>query len=69
MATSREIEEETGIRLNIKEVEPSGIKSTANDVHSVTSYYNLDGQKIDIPKKGINIFKMNNGSYKKVFVK
>ena len=55
--------------FDIKEVEPSGIKSTANDVHSVTSYYNLNGQKIDIPKKGINIFKMNNGSYKKVFVK
>ena len=55
--------------FDIKEVEPSGIKSTANDVHSVTSYYNLNGQKIDIPKKGVNIFKMNNGSYKKVFVK
>ncbi len=55
--------------FDIKEVEPSGIKSTANDVHSVTSYYNLNGQKIDIPKKGINIFKMNNGSYKEVFVK
>jgi hypothetical protein len=55
--------------FDIKEVEPSGIKSTANDVHSVTSYYNLNGQIIDIPKKGINIFKMNNGLYKKVFVK
>ena len=55
--------------FDIKEVEPTGIKSIPNDVHSVSSYYTLDGQKIDIPKKGINIFKMNNGSYKKVYVK
>lgn len=55
--------------FDIKEVEPSAIESIHNDFHSVASYYTLDGQKIDSPKKGINIFKMNNGSYKKVFVK
>lgn len=53
----------------IKEVEPTDIKSIPNDGHSVSSYYTLDGQKIDIPRRGIIIFKMNNGSYKKVYVK
>lgn len=55
--------------FDIKGIEPSVIKSTPNDVHSVPSYYTLDGKKIDAPKKGLNIIKMNNGSYKKIIIK
>lgn len=33
----------------------------------IVGYYNLHGQKIKSPKKGVNIIKMSNGKSKKVF--
>lgn len=47
----------------------TGIISKEKDVTSPTIRYNVAGQMINSPKKGLNIIKMNDGTTRKVFVK
>ena len=54
--------------------DPTGIYSVKTDkpdaesVHEIARY-NMQGQRIATPVKGINIIKMSDGTTKKVFVK
>lgn len=56
--------------LNLKEGVPVGVKNVTSGVESFeTARYNIHGAKITTPEKGINIIKLNDGTYKKVLVK
>ena len=62
---------------NIEEFDPlnfdpysytSGIKPTVSDEEEI-SRYSINGNKLKVPSKGVNIIKMKNGTTKKVVVK
>jgi thiol-disulfide isomerase/thioredoxin len=55
-------------QTSIKTIDPSSINETQTHPQ-IVERYSLDGQKINAPKHGINIIRMNNGSVKKVVVK
>lgn len=66
---------EWGKFKNIVELDPNtfdpstlGIKTIINDEDEV-NHYSLDGRKLSVPSKGINIIKMEDGTVKKVLVK
>lgn len=57
----------------IEEFELDGIESvefgtTAYDA-TVIDHYNVNGQRMEAPQKGVNILKMSDGTVKKMFVK
>lgn len=57
--------------MNIEEFDVTSIGSlntNANDVQEV-SRYSDNGQRLNIPAKGLNIVKYNNGTVKKIMVK
>lgn len=53
----------------IEEGYPTGIKSISTKNATEISRYNLNGQHLDAPSRGINIIKMSNGEAKKLMVK
>lgn len=55
---------------NIVEFDPTSIESinTAKDIKE-TSSYTLDGQRLDHPRRGLNIVKYSDGTVRKILVK
>lgn len=55
---------------NIVEFDPTSIENinTAKDIKK-TSSYTLDGQRLDHPRKGLNIVKYSDGTVRKILVK
>ena len=55
---------------NIVEFDPTSIENinTAKDIKKISSY-TLDGQRLDHPRKGLNIVRYNDGTVRKVLVK
>ena len=55
---------------NIVEFAPTGIENinTAKDIKK-TSSYTLDGQRLDHPRRGLNIVKYSDGTVRKILVK
>lgn len=47
----------------------SYIATTESETHSPVEYYNVNGTRLDSPKSGMNIVKMNDGSIKKLLIK
>lgn len=47
----------------------TGIPQALGDSLSFTNYYSLDGQRIEEPRKGVNIVKMSDGTVKKIVIK
>ena len=43
--------------------------ATCNKIVAEAARYIVDGSKITVPQKGVNIVKYNNGTVKKVIVK
>lgn len=58
-----------GIFANIVEYDPTGINhiTTSGDAKEI-SRYAADGQRLEVPAKGLNIVKYSDGSVKKVVV-
>ncbi len=58
-----------GIFANIVEYDPTGINhiTTSGDAKEI-SRYSADGQRLEVPAKGLNIVKYSDGSVKKVVV-
>ena len=55
---------------NIVEMEnPTEIKSACNEETEKMESYDLNGYRLDAPKKGLNIIRMSDGTTKKVVVK
>ena len=56
---------------NIVEMEDisTDIRSTCNKLTEQTEIYNLQGHRLDSPKKGLNIIRMSDGTTKKIVVK
>ena len=54
---------------SITEFNPAVINTISNGDVMENSRYSLNGQHIIVPKKGVNIIKMSDGSTKKVLVK
>ena len=58
------------VALTNNDPKPTGIVSIVNaDNVSVVGYYTLEGQRIDLPRKGVNIVKMSDGTVKKIVIK
>ena len=56
--------------LNIKDTEPSGIKSIMQgDDATEKDFYSLDGKQLNEPQHGLNIIRMSDGKTRKVMVK
>ena len=55
---------------NILEFDPTGVSSmpTDNSIKEV-SRYSLDGHRLSVPTKGVNIVKFSNGTTKKVVIR
>ena len=55
---------------NIVEFDPTSIENinTAKDIKE-TSSYTLDGQRLDHPRRGLNIVKYSDGTVRKILVK
>jgi len=52
---------------NIVEMEaPTDIKSARNERTEKTENYDLQGRRLDTPKKGLNIIRMSDGTIRKV---
>ena len=65
---------ETGKYINagvcpIKAYDPSAIDGIYSSSQQATGRYSLDGQKLNVPRRGVNIIRMNDGTIKKVLVK
>ena len=65
---------ETGKYINagvcpIKAYDPSAIDGIYSPSQQATGRYSLDGQKLNAPRRGVNIIRMNDGTIKKVLVK
>ena len=58
-----------GVFDNIEEYDVTGIDNvtTSSDVKEI-SRYSVNGQRLDVPTKGLNIVKYSDGSVKKVVV-
>ena len=54
---------------NIVEEDLSGIEEMEVKSHGGAAYYNLIGQRVTEPQRGINIIRYSNGTSKKVLVK
>ena len=55
---------------NIIELEdPTEIKSARNEEIEKIEYFDLNGSRLDAPKKGLNIIRMSDGTSKKIVVK
>ena len=54
---------------NIVEEVLTGIKGVENEVKKADAYYNLQGQRMTEPQRGLNIIRYSNGTSKKVLVK
>ena len=62
----------TGQVLNANEAvvsDPTGISTIGNETQSVSARYNVAGQRITAPQKGLNIIRLNTGKSVKVVVK
>ena len=46
-----------------------GITTQGSDVNSVAARYNIGGQMLNTPKKGLNIVKLSNGKTMKVNIR
>ena len=58
------------LAASIKTAVPTGINNTNNDSDvKIIGIYTIDGLRLTAPVKGINIFKLSNGTVKKVFIK
>ncbi|MGP1590276.1 MAG: endo-beta-N-acetylglucosaminidase [Prevotella sp.] len=58
------------LAASIKTAVPTGINNTNNDSDvKIIGIYTIDGLRLTTPVKGINIFKLSNGTVKKVFIK
>ncbi len=70
IGTMEKYKEKTGWK-NFVWIEESstGINDIKQETTTVSHYYNLNGQEISQPRKGLNIVKMSNGKTKKVLVK
>lgn len=56
--------------FSIQEIDVTSVENIKNDNNVVElSRYSLDGRKLTIPSKGINIIRMSDGSVKKVIVR
>lgn len=47
----------------------SGISNTRSESATPVAYYSLDGKQTDVPRVGVNIVRMSDGTARKVFVK
>jgi hypothetical protein len=68
------VNKQTGEVLNANEVALSdkaetGIKSLNEKASTISERYNVSGQRIAAPQKGLNIIKLSNGKTVKVLVK
>lgn len=61
---------EFGYFENIEEFDVTGIDkvSTSSDVKEEVSRYSVNGQRLSVPTKGLNIVKYSDGSVKKIAV-
>ena len=55
--------------LTDSDPKPTGITEVGTDFTTDERYYALDGKRLEIPKRGLNLIHMNNGKTKKVVVK
>lgn len=58
------------VALTESDPKPTGIRGVKyDDDKYIVGYYSPDGQRIDAPRKGVNIIKYSNGGTKKIVVK
>lgn len=57
------------VALTDEDPKPTGIKSVKSNEITEKCYYSLDGKKTTIPRQGLNIIKMSDGTTKKVILK
>ncbi len=58
------------VALTESDPKPTGIMVVKyDDDKYIVGYYSPDGQRIDAPRKGVNIIKYSNGETKKIVVK
>ena len=55
--------------VTVSEYDPTGIKTFSDKTNSVSERYNVAGQRISAPQKGLNIIRLNTGKSVKVLVK
>ena len=55
--------------VTVSEYDPTGIKTFSDKTNSVSERYNVAGQRITAPQKGLNIIRLNTGKSVKVLVK
>lgn len=53
----------------INAFDPTDIGEIQTNSPQITERYNLDGQKLNAPQRGINIIRMNDGTIRKVLIK
>ena len=58
------------VALTDDDPKPTGIIGVVNeDDACAVGYYSLEGQRIEVPRKGVNIVKMSDGTMKKIVIK
>lgn len=53
----------------IEPLESSGVEAIDANGATISNYFTLDGQRIEQPRKGVNIVRLNDGTVKKVVIK
>ncbi len=58
------------VALTANDPKPTGIdKMVASDINKNEVYFDLNGKPIQLPRKGLNIVKMSDGTTKKMIIK
>lgn len=58
------------VALTADDPKPTGVIDVRSDNEAtITEYFSPDGQRLDAPRKGVNIVKMSDGTLKKVVIK
>lgn len=56
-------------KIELETAEMTGIDTLGTSASNIESYYTLDGKRLSVPQKGMNIVRMSNGSTKKIVIK